>query len=319
MKNTKLKSVLQIIFIMSLLASMLCMSGCKKEPPKPTVTTPTTLAPTETTAPVEDTKPTTPTTPVKPTDPTTPNTDETIPSDCEHILGDWIVDKASTCTTEGSRYKECSLCKGKAEVEVIPITTHLISDWIVDQPATCTSLGQQHLECTQCTEKMIYITVGMADHKTTTITGYTPTDITPGRTDRVICKICDATVQESYVIPMVDSIPYIYRLNSDGKTCTITGVLNFTDNELILPTTVYGYPVTAIGENAFANRTSITTVYIPKSVTQIGAGAFNGCQNLTSITYPDTAAQWNLLPKGAAWNADTGNYTLYCTNASLAK
>lgn len=318
MKNTKLKSVLQMILILSLVAGMLCMSGCTKQPPEPTVTTPTTTAPVETTTPVEETQPTTPVKPTEPT-PTAPVIDETYPIDCIHILGDWVVDKASTCTTEGLRYKECALCHGKVEVELIPVTAHSVSDWVVDEPATCTSQGYQHLECTQCTELIISITMGMADHKVTTIPGYEPTEVTPGRTDRVICITCGSIVQESYVIPMLNSIPFIYQLNGDGQSCTITGVLNFTNKELIIPSAIYGYTVTAIGDHAFANRSTIATVLIPQSVNKIGKGAFNGCTDLTDIIYQDTSTQWNLMAKNAEWDLGVSGYTVYCTNTSFFK
>lgn len=46
--------------------------------------------------------------------------------------------------------------------------------------------------------------------------------------------------------------------------------------------------VTAIGDNAFDNITSITSVYIPRSVTQIGEWAFYHCTGLTSVEFPSS-------------------------------
>ena len=46
--------------------------------------------------------------------------------------------------------------------------------------------------------------------------------------------------------------------------------------------------VTEIGEDAFFNCDSITSVTIPDSVTTIGIGAFCYCDNLTSVTIPDS-------------------------------
>lgn len=326
MKHTKLKSVLQMIVILTVMAGLLlCLNGCKKKKPD------STQAPTQTTGASTDTQPSVTTTPTtlpatKPTTPpettlpseTTAPTEETIPP-CDHVLGNWMVEKPSTCTTEGSRYKECTLCKAKVETEVIAKIAHSPGNWIVDKKATCQAQGQQHLECTQCKEKLLYITVGKADHSVKTMAGYAATATTPGRTDRLECKSCDTTVQQSYVIPVVGSVNYTFNVNSDGKSCTVTGVTGFSGKELILPATLDGHTVSAIGDKAFANLTGISTLYIPKSVTRIGSRAFSGCLNLTNITYQGTTNQWNTLPKGAEWNTNTGSYTVYCTNTSLAK
>ena len=68
------------------------------------------------------------------------------------------------------------------------------------------------------------------------------------------------------------------------KTVTIT---KYTGKEstVILPSTINSWPVTKIGEAAFQDNTTITSVTIPDSVTEIGANAFAGCTNLTSVTY----------------------------------
>lgn len=68
------------------------------------------------------------------------------------------------------------------------------------------------------------------------------------------------------------------------KTVTIT---KYTGKEstVILPSTINSWPVTKIGEDAFQDNTTITSVTIPANVTEIGANAFAGCTNLTSVTY----------------------------------
>lgn len=75
------------------------------------------------------------------------------------------------------------------------------------------------------------------------------------------------------------------------KTVTITKYTG-TESTVILPSTINSWPVTKIGEAAFQDNTTITSVTIPASVTEIGSNAFAGCTNLTSVHY---AGDWSNL------------------------
>lgn len=68
------------------------------------------------------------------------------------------------------------------------------------------------------------------------------------------------------------------------KTVTITKYTG-TESTVILPSTINSWPVTKIGEDAFQDNTTITSVTIPANVTEIGSNAFADCTNLTSVTY----------------------------------
>ena len=75
------------------------------------------------------------------------------------------------------------------------------------------------------------------------------------------------------------------------KTVTITKYTG-KGSTVILPNTINSWPVTKIGEAAFQDNTTITSVTIPASVTEIGSNAFAGCTNLTSVNY---AGDWSKL------------------------
>ena len=49
--------------------------------------------------------------------------------------------------------------------------------------------------------------------------------------------------------------------------------------------------MTKIGERAFYNCTSLSSVVIPESVTEIGPYAFRKCESLTSIVIPDNVTE----------------------------
>lgn len=77
----------------------------------------------------------------------------------------------------------------------------------------------------------------------------------------------------------------------DATTGTIKKY-NGNDTVVVIPPTISSWPVTKIGEDAFQDNTTITSVTIPASVTEIGANAFAGCTNLTSVHY---AGDWSNL------------------------
>ena len=70
-----------------------------------------------------------------------------------HVYGAWVVDFAPTCSNEGSRHKDCSIC-GHREVETIEIepTAHVFDyeHAEITTPATCTSTGVCTATCTEC-------------------------------------------------------------------------------------------------------------------------------------------------------------------------
>ncbi|MEG2541219.1 MAG: leucine-rich repeat protein, partial [Clostridia bacterium] len=59
-------------------------------------------------------------------------------------------------------------------------------------------------------------------------------------------------------------------------------------NEVVLPASYNGKPVTSIGWGAFYDCSGLTSITIPDSVTSIGRSAFRSCTGLTSITIPDS-------------------------------
>ena len=67
-------------------------------------------------------------------------------------------------------------------------------------------------------------------------------------------------------------------------------IINTTDNMLIAgcKNTVIPSSVTSIGDGAFRECGSLTSITIPSSVKSIGAYAFYGCSSLTSITIPSS-------------------------------
>lgn len=55
---------------------------------------------------------------------------------------------------------------------------------------------------------------------------------------------------------------------------------------VVVPESIDDLPVTSIGNGAFWNNSSLTSVTIPNGVTNIGEGAFMNCSSLASVVLP---------------------------------
>ena len=82
-----------------------------------------------------------------------------------------------------------------------------------------------------------------------------------------------------------ESGDYRYTLLADG-TAEITGYYGDSD-DLIIPAELDGRPVASIGDGAFANHISLSSVTLPEGVISIGDFAFSEA-GLNSIILPDT-------------------------------
>ena len=96
----------------------------------------------------------------------------------------------------------------------------------------------------------------------------------------------------------IDGIEWSYTVRG-GKASIRSGVTKgalgecaaippTTAGAISVPSTLGGFSVTTIGEEAFRNCKSLTSVTIPNGVTTIGENAFYGCGSLVSLEIPDS-------------------------------
>lgn len=80
------------------------------------------------------------------------------------------------------------------------------------------------------------------------------------------------------------SSPYFYT--AFGGEATISGCDKSASGDLVIPSEIDGYKVTAIRDHAFEGCSGIESVVVPASVTRIGCCAFERC-GLEKIVLPD--------------------------------
>ncbi len=73
-----------------------------------------------------------------------------------------------------------------------------------------------------------------------------------------------------------------FEYTVENGTVTVTGLKSTAKDQIIVPATIAGFPVTAIGEGAFAdlNAATVPSISLPATVQVIGAYAFSGCEGI---------------------------------------
>ena len=92
-------------------------------------------------------------------------------------------------------------------------------------------------------------------------------------------------VQEEGLAPLANAASDFSYTVANGAA-TITGYTG-SSQTVVIPGTIGGYPVTAIGNKAFYARNNLISITLPESVTTIGDYAFYGCNGLPAFTIPD--------------------------------
>ncbi len=100
-----------------------------------------------------------------------------------------------------------------------------------------------------------------------------------------------------------------FVLSSDKSYYSVTGLAVASGaHKIEIPSEHEGKPVKAIGENAFASDSLLSSVTIPDTVKRIGSGAFASCSNLSEINIPKDI---EYLGSGALDGCDSLKFTEY--------
>ena len=236
--------------------------------------------------------------------------------------------KAKTCTEDGNKeYWTCEHCgkyflsddtnpetaKAVEQSEFIIPASHKLTK-VEAKDATCTEDGNKaYWTCEHCGKyflsddsnpetatavELSETVIPALKHKNATTRGVVePNGTKPGYSGDRYCPDCDTVLEKGYTYWNEGNLTW--KLDANG-TLTISGTGTMKDYDYnnnpspanqkkgSVKKVVIKDGVTSIGNFAFYNCTSLTSITIPDSVTSIELAAFNNCNNLTSITIPDS-------------------------------
>ena len=170
---------------------------------------------------------------------------------------DWVLVSAPTCTEDGFRYINCTVCGNVAREEVLEALDHDYStEWTIDVPVTCYADGSKSHHCSRCES--------VADVTAIKSTGHNMVN--------ELCQTCFYTTAWDFTVYDDHAVAAIYSGISEN---------------VIVPEMYNGLPVTEIGEGAFAGNETIKSIEFSKNITTIGDYAFYYCPSLESVAIPD--------------------------------
>lgn len=114
----------------------------------------------------------------------------------------------------------------------------------------------------------------------------------PGNATVTVTSTADDHVFDTAEIKVIERIEesasskFTYTIS--GNEVTITGLAEgYEPTELVIPSTIEGYPVAKIGDFAFMKNKYMKSVIFPSSVSEIGIYAFYNCSSLTQINFTE--------------------------------
>ncbi len=181
----------------------------------------------------------------------------------EHVWGEWTVTKQPTCIETGKEQRKCTVCH-TAEEREIGTVDHTFGEWVTTTAPTCMNEGLKVRTCPVCgeteEETLPKVSHCYGDDDKCVYCGRERTPVTP----------------DEY---------FVFTLLDDGTYSIAAADTDNLPEEIIIPGTHEGIPVTVIAEEAFL-ESGIRKVYISDNVKKIGASAFEACFDLTAIELP---------------------------------
>lgn len=207
-----------------------------------------------------------------------PDGGQNVPEHAVHAYDRKVTDSKyrkseATCTAKAVYYYSCECGEmGEATFEYGEKLSHEFTaekaeDKYLMSSATCTEKAIYHKSCIHCgesgTETFEYGQLANHSYKN-------------GK-----CEVCGEK-DPSFV---ANADGFAFEPSADGNSFIVTGIGEVNVQNIVIPSTHEGKPVTEIADNAFEGNKEITSLTIPDSVTKIGTNAFFSNKALTTVKF----------------------------------
>lgn len=148
---------------------------------------------------------------------------------------------------------------------------------------TCNESGLNSLDCSKCAHHEENVIPALGHSFVNWTIDYDATETDPG-TKHSFCERCDERKDITFYLSASEGLEY----ERVGDHVVLVGIGSFTNEKIVIPPMVDGYPVTEIGAKAFRSNKVITSVIIPEGIVTINSKAFANCLLLKEIVLPST-------------------------------
>ena len=199
--------------------------------------------------------------------------EQTIVPMVEHTESEWIVDLEKTCTANGAKHMECTVCQAVLQTEEIPASHTEVVDIAV--APTCTETGlTEGAHCSVCEEVLTaQVVVEALGHDEVEHEAQAPTCTEIGWDAYVTCSRCDYTTYAEQEALVHDEIEH----EAQAPTCTEIGWDAYVTCSRCDYTTCVEQE--ALGHNEIEHEVQAPTC------TEIGWDAYVTCSRCDYTTY----------------------------------
>ena len=217
-----------------------------------------------------------------------------------HSFVNYVSDGNATCTADGTKTAKCERCN--VTDTVTDTGSKLGHDYSVVVSTTepdCAQQGSTVKKCSRCDSMKTTYTDALG-HNMVTVPAVAPSCTATGLTAGTVCDRCGEIGTAQIEVPATGhnyvngvcsgcgSGSTIFTYVIDNGEVTITDCDTSVTGTITIPAVLDGYPVTAIGDEAFRYCDDLQNVIIPNGINSVGSSAFFGCTSLISVTLPDS-------------------------------